>query len=75
VAIVLDLPGWTVHERNAARMERVVERAVVDGQLAALRRTLVLGHLAAEGFSAIHVLSSPSEVDRVELVRTRTVRA
>jgi protein phosphatase len=72
VAIVLDLPRGTVHERNAARLERVVERAIVDAQLAALARTLALGQLAAEGFVAVHVLSSVAEVDAVQVVRPGT---
>jgi protein phosphatase len=69
VAIVLDLPAAVVHARNLGRCGRVVEAAIVDAQLAALRRT-TRERLAAEGFGAIHVLSSAAEVDEVQLVRT-----
>jgi predicted kinase len=74
VAIVLNLPGPVVHRRNAARVERIVEAGVVDAQLAALRRTIELGQLAAEGFSAVHILSSAVDVDHARLVRARTSR-
>jgi protein phosphatase len=72
IAIILNLPAPTVHERNAARLERVVAPDVIDDQLAALERSLALGRLAAEGFVAVHVLTTASEVDCLELVRVRT---
>jgi protein phosphatase len=71
VAIVLNLPASLVHQRNAGRRERVVEPGVVDRQLADLGRTLA-GQLGHEGFSAVHVLSSATDVDGVRLVRART---
>ena len=74
IAIVLDLPAPVVHQRNAARIERVVDARVVDDQLAALRRTLVAGQLAAEGFAAVHTLSSTMELDGVRLVRAADAR-
>jgi predicted kinase len=72
VAIVLNLPAPLVHQRNAGRVERIVEPGIVDRQLADLERTLALGQLGREGFSAVHVLSSPTEIDGVRLVRART---
>jgi predicted kinase len=72
VAIVLDLPAEAVHARNLARVERVVEPVVVDRQLAALRRTLGLGQLPDEGFSAVHRLASAAELDAVRLIRMGT---
>jgi predicted kinase len=74
IAIVLDLPGPVVHQRNAARTERVVDARVVDDQLAALRRTLAVGQLAAEGFAAVHTLSSTMELENVRLVRAGDAR-
>jgi protein phosphatase len=68
VAIVLDLPAAVVHARNLGRSGRVVEAAIVDAQLAALRRTTG-DRLTAEGFGAVHVLSSAAEVDAVQLLR------
>ena len=46
----------------------MVESGVVDAQLAALRRT-TRERLVAEGFGAVHVLSSAAEVDAVQLIR------
>ena len=74
VAIVLNLPAGTVHERNAARLERVVAPDVIDVQLAALERSLGAGRLATEGFVAVHVLTRAIDVDRLELVRARTAQ-
>ena len=72
VAIVLNLPAVLVHRRNAGRVERVVEPGVVDRQLADLERTLALGQLGNEGFSAVHVLSSATDVETTRVVRLRT---
>jgi predicted kinase len=72
IAIVLNLPVSVVHRRNAARLERVVHPAVVDTQLADLRRTIALNQLAVEGFSAVHLLSSTGEVEGARLVREPT---
>ncbi len=62
VAIVLDLPRETVHARNEARRERVVESAVIDRQLADLGRTLARDQLAAEGFLAVTRITSTAEL-------------
>jgi predicted kinase len=72
VAIVLNLPRLTVHERNAARLERVVAPDVIDVQLEALERSLRAGQLAGEGFVAVHVLATANEVDWLDVVRSRT---
>lgn len=69
VAIVLDLPAGMIHGRNAARSERVVAPAVVDRQLANLRRTLTRDQLPAEGFIAVHLITSPAALDAVRVIR------
>ena len=71
VAIVLDLPAAVVLARNAARTERVVDRAVVGRHLAAVRSTIDGGHLAAEGFEAVALLGSPDAVDSLRIERRR----
>jgi predicted kinase len=68
VAIVLDLDPAEVHARNAAR-RRVVDAAVVDRHLAAVRRTVDADRLGAEGFATVVVLRSPVEVDALEIER------
>jgi len=69
VAIVLDLPPARIHAQNATRAERVVDREVVDRHLAAIRRTLDTGQLAAEGFDHVVVLRSPDDVAGVRIER------
>ena len=69
VAVVLDLPATVVLARNAARAERVVDRPVVERHLAALRSTIDGGRLAAEGFAAVVILSTPGEVESLRVVR------
>ena len=66
-AIVLDLPRDVVLARNAAR-ERVVDEAVIDRHIAALRGTLDRGELRREGIDPIVVLRSPAELDELRLV-------
>ncbi len=68
VAIVLDLPAATVHERNLARGGRVVPGDAVDAQLANLASSLRPGGLDTEGFAAVFRLRGPAAVDAV-LVR------
>ena len=69
VAIVLDLPASTVHERNLARAGRVVPPEAVDAQLADLAAALRPGGLDAEGFAAIYRLTDAAAVDAVEVRR------
>lgn len=69
VAIVLDLPGAIVHARNAARIERVVDPAVVDRHLSAIRHALDGDRLRAEGFDEVAVLRSPEEIDAIDIER------
>lgn len=68
VAIVLDLPRATVLGQDAGRA-RVVGAEVIDRHLAALRRTLLPGALAAEGFTAVCVLSSPADAAALTIER------
>jgi protein phosphatase len=71
VAIVLDLPESLVLDRNAARVERVVDEAVVRSHLARLRGTLdgPGAGLVAEGFASVVLLRDPLELKAVTVVR------
>ena len=75
VAIVLDLPPALVHARNAGRT-RVVDPAVVDRHLEAVRRLVDSGALKHEGFAEVIVLSdaSAAEALRIERVRSSPTR-
>jgi protein phosphatase len=68
VAIVLDLDAAEVHARNAART-RVVDRAVVERHLEAVRQTVDGDRLRAEGFVTVVVLRSPADVDALVIER------
>lgn len=73
-AIVLDLAPDVIHAQNARR-RRVVDRDVVDRQIASLRRTLDGDRLVAEGFAPVIVLSTPAEVATLALERRRAGRS
>lgn len=76
VAIVLALAPEIVHARNAGRIERVVDADVVAehlAHLAATRERRGEAPFAEEGFAAVHVLRTPSEVDAVTIERRRAV--
>jgi len=62
IAIAFDLPLDLCLARNAAR-QRTVRPAVVRRQHDELRRSL--DRLDLEGFSAVHVLRSDDEIERV----------
>jgi protein phosphatase len=67
VAIVFDLPEKLCHERNADRPNRQFGSHVVRNQKQQMRRSL--RGLNREGFRHIFTLSSPEEVDAVEIER------
>ncbi len=69
VALVLDLPPAMIHAQNAARTARVVDPAVVDRHLAAIRRTLERGQLAREGFDHVVLLRSPTDAASLRIER------
>jgi protein phosphatase len=73
IAIVLALPATVVVARNAGRIGRVVDQGVVDRHLRRLGAALATDRLGAEGFAAVHVLTTPAEVDllRIERVPAR----
>jgi len=71
IAIVLDLPPATCLARNAARPERVVPEAAVRRQLAALRRSLDRGELAAEAFDQLILLGDPAEIEAIRVRLTK----
>jgi len=66
VAIVFDLALDECLAWNAARPGRQVPAHVVRRQHGIMRRSI--GHLAVEGFAAVHVLHGPDEVQHVVVV-------
>jgi protein phosphatase len=74
VAIVLDLPPAVVLARNAARAARVVDEAVVERHLAAVRGTVDGGRLAAEGFDHVVLLRSVEDVASLGIERRGPAR-
>jgi len=76
VAIVIQLPSSNVHDRNRRRAGRVVPAEIVERHLASLGRlgtnpATIAARLRAEGFQAIHVLSSAAEIDAFAVRRVR----
>lgn len=69
VAIVLDMPEDLCVDRNTRRPERPNSTDYVRRQAQDLRKSFVA--LKTEGFSYIHVLSSPEEVAGFTLERTK----
>jgi len=71
VAIVLDLPEVIVLARNAARIHRVVDEAVVRNHLAHLRAVIdrPATGLLVEGFASVVVLHDPLELEELTVVR------
>lgn len=67
VAIVLNLPEQLCHDRNQQRGDRQFGSHVVRRQVQNLRRSL--GSLKREGFRYIYTLSSPEEINAVEIER------
>lgn len=66
VAIVFDLPEELCQERNRLR-GRVVPAPVVHRYAVLLRGSLC--RLRDEGFAAVYVLATPTEVDRARILR------
>lgn len=67
VAIVLNLPDRLCHDRNQGRPNRPFGPHVARQHSQALRRSL--RHLKDEGFRHVFVLSTPEEVEAVEIER------
>lgn len=65
VAIVFDLPFDVCQERNRLRQDRRVPPQAIGGQFKAMRE--MLPHLAEEGFSEVHVLTSAEEAHAVRV--------
>ncbi len=66
-AIVFNLSEKLCLERNEQRPDRTFGPHVVRRQTRLLRQSL--HNLKKEGFSHVHVLSSPTEVDAIEITR------
>ncbi len=69
MAVVLDLPTELVQRRNADRVGRSVDPAVVEQQLTLLRVALDDGRLQSEGFDAVFELRTSAQVDAVRVIR------
>jgi protein phosphatase len=67
VALVLDVPEGTCHERNRERPNRDFGSHVVRNQRSQLRRSL--GHLQKEGFRHVTVMRSVEEIDSATIMR------
>lgn len=67
VALVLNIDPDLCHERNRGRPNRDFGPHVARNHSAALRRGL--RGLQKEGFRKVHVMNSPEDVDRLEIVR------
>src|SRR5690242_5607803 len=67
VAIVFNLPEKIYYERNAQRPDRDFGPHVIRQQTRQMRQSL--RNLKTEGFSAIHILSSPEEIESLEIER------
>lgn len=67
IAIVLDVPLEVCQARNAERADRSFGDQVLYRQQRQLRQTCK--QLRKEGFRYVHVLKSPEQVERVEIVR------
>ncbi len=67
VAIVLNVPERTAHDRNASRPDRNFGPHVVRQQMQQLHRSL--RNLEREGFRHVFVLRTPEEIDAVTVER------
>ncbi len=74
VAVVLDLPPETIHAQNAGRTARIVDPAVVDRHMAAIRRTIDEGRLANEHIDHVVLLRSPTDVADLRIERQGPAR-
>ena len=72
-AIVLDMEPRTVARQNAAR-SRVVDVAVIDRHLAAIRRTVDGDVLALEGFDQVVIIRTPTDAASLSIDRLATLR-
>jgi protein phosphatase len=69
VAIILDLDPTTVLAQNATRTARVVDPAVIQRHLEAVRQTIDAGQLTAEGFDHVVQLRSTQDVANLKVER------
>lgn len=67
VAIVLNLPAETCHERNLTRVDRTFGPHVVRNQRYNLERSL--RGLQREGFRQVYILDTPEQVDAATIER------
>jgi len=70
IAIVLDLDPTLVQARNATRPGRIVPTAAVAQQLDALARSMRRDAFADDGFAAVHVIRTATELDDLTISRT-----
>ena len=68
-AIVLDMPVKLMLERNAARPDRMLPERIIRRHSSEAKRCI--GSLKKEGFRFVYVISSPEQLENVEIVRTK----
>jgi protein phosphatase len=71
IAIVLDLAPTLVLARNATRPGRIVPEEAVRRQLAELARSTRRGALEGDGFAAVHLVRTATELDGLAVRRER----
>lgn len=74
VAIVLDLPAPIILAQNAGRSARIVDPAVVDRHIAAVRLTVDAERLVKEGFDHVVQLRSSIDVATLRIERPGPAR-
>ena len=74
IAIVLALPADVVDLRNRTRPGRVVDPEIVDRHLTRLAAAVDRGAFATEGFAAVHLLRSVSDVEDAVIERRQPMR-
>lgn len=67
VAIVFDLPTKIYQERNLQRSDRNLPERVIRQHTQQLRRSIT--KLRGEGFTAVHILKSPEDVEAITIER------
>lgn len=74
VAVVLDLPPEIIHAQNTSRTARIVDPAVIERHIVAIRQSVDDGRLATEGFDHVVLLRSPIDVAALRLERPGPAR-
>lgn len=68
-AVVLDLPESLIMQRGKQRTDRQVSERVLHSQCASVRKSI--RSLKKEGFRFIYVISSPEQLENVQIIRAK----